>query len=90
MIAAVTDLSIQQVDEDLNEKLSQNAINLSQKGVSNLKKKESMVSIISNLTYKGQGASPKRNQRSQSQFNKLQKSISEALQNWNYDELMMA
>lgn len=48
-----------------------------------------MVSIISNLTHKGQ-ASPKRNQRSQSQFNMLQKSISEALQHWNYDELMMA
>lgn len=29
MIAAVTDLSIQQVDEDLDEQMSQNAINLS-------------------------------------------------------------
>ena len=53
MIAAVTDLSIQQVDEDLNENFSQNAINLDQNRVNNLKKKNSMVSIISNLTHKG-------------------------------------
>ena len=87
LAAAVTDLSVQQQDQDLEEEdfSNKNTSSRQKEKEQQMLKNESMASIISSLTTKV-GVKKARNQQ---KFSTMQKSISQALEKWKYEELMM-